>query len=224
MPRANSLKFLMVVLVLVALFALSAFSEDYYLVRAKTFLMMEGDMTPTLNIRDRFVARRVIPEIDARFVPDYGDVVVFSLPNDPDVDHVMRVVGLPGDTLQVVDGVVVLNGTPLKRELGELRTFGSGDLTIEIPRYRETLPNGVSYLTNETNDNARMDNTPEYLVPEDTFFAMGDNRDAVVDSRFLDRIGYVPFARITAVAKHVYYLENEKRYVWRPIGNTPFGK
>jgi len=210
---------------LAAIFALSVFclviagsffSKEFYLVRAKSYTMIEGDMTPAIRIRDSFFARRVIQELDGPYIPERGEVVVFRLPNKPGVDFVMRVIGLPGDTIQMIDGEVVLNGKLLEREMVELFTSSFAGITYEVPRFREILPSGVSYVTNETSSTARMDNTGVYLVPDGRFFVLGDNRDMTIDSRFLNRIGYVPFENIVAVPKHVYQ-DFEGKYVWRSL-------
>jgi signal peptidase I len=124
------------------------------------------------------------------WLPERGDIVVFRMPGGTGVDFIKRVVGLPGDRIQLIRNVLRLNGVAVPRE-----RIGDG---VEDPagqraaRYRETLPNGVSYTTQVLNDNGPFANTPEYTVPAGHYFALGDNRDNSVDSRMANQVGYVP--------------------------------
>ena len=122
-----------------------------------------------------------------------GDMAVFRLPSNPDIDYVKRIVGLPGDRIQIKGGVLHINGTPVNREpVGEVSGFSGAPLML----YRETLPDGRSYVIAELSDDGRMDETDEYSVPEGHYFALGDNRDNSQDSRFLDQVGYIPDANL----------------------------
>ncbi len=124
--------------------------------------------------------------------PERGDIAVFKYPADTNIDYVKRVVGLPGDRIQMKDGVVYLNGKPLpQEELAPLNlSYNAGPMTL----YRETLPDGRSYVIGNMTDVGSVDNTAEYLVPAGHYFALGDNRDNSQDSRFLDLVGYIPRA------------------------------
>jgi len=132
--------------------------------------------------------------------PDRGDVVVFRKPREEDVDYIKRLVGLPGDRIQVVDGVLSINGKPVERE--KVEDFVAEDGT-PVPRFRETLPNGVSYMTLDLSPNSAGDNTREFVVPEGHYFMMGDNRDNSLDSRF--DVGYVPFENLVGKAQVIFF-------------------
>jgi signal peptidase I len=118
--------------------------------------------------------------------PARGDIVVFRPTPEPDRDFVKRIVGLPGDRIQMIDGVLHINGTAVTREpLGEI-------LDGQAEAVRETLPNGVSYVTADRGD-SELDNTREFRVPDGHYFVMGDDRDNSADSRIPSIVGYVPF-------------------------------
>jgi len=125
--------------------------------------------------------------------PARGDVVVFRLPKDPSIDYVKRVIGMPGDRIQMTNGLLHINGTPVKRERIEdfVETDDNGR-EVHIKQWRETLPNGVSHPTLDMIKNGVYDNTKEYHVPAGHYFMMGDNRDNSVDSRIENQVGYVP--------------------------------
>ena len=94
-----------------------------------------------------------------------GDVVVFRLPKDDLIDYIKRVVGLPGDRIQVIDGVLNVNGQPVKREHIDDYVTDDDGVVQRVKQYRETLPNGVTYTTLDLTDNGFYDNTPVYTVP-----------------------------------------------------------
>jgi signal peptidase I len=118
--------------------------------------------------------------------PKRGDIIVFKLPRDGRTDYIKRLIGLPGDRIQVIHGVVQINGQPVQREklgLGVPDSDG-GFRGVSPTEYKETLPNGKSFVTNSYDLNGPADNTAVYTVPQGCFFMMGDNRDDSVDSRF----------------------------------------
>ncbi|MFW6077496.1 MAG: signal peptidase I [Hyphomicrobiales bacterium] len=138
--------------------------------------------------------------------PDRGDVVVFKLPTDNETDYIKRVIGLPGDSIQVREGIVYLNGEAIEREqLPDFAEFDEMAYGEQIQQYRETLPNGTSYIVHDMHENSTADNTQEYVVPEGHYFMMGDNRDNSTDSRFLGQVGYVPYENLVGRATIIFF-------------------
>ena len=145
--------------------------------------------------------------------PGRGEIVVFKLPSDDSTDYIKRVIGLPGDRIQMLDGVLYINDEPVKRELADpfVTTDAFGNLR-NVTRYRETLPNGVSYLTLDLTPIGREDNTRVFEVPPDHYFMMGDNRDNSTDSRVDPRnsgVGYVPFENLVGRAEIIFFSVDE---------------
>jgi signal peptidase I len=154
-----------------------------------------------------------------------GDVVVFKLPKDTrtgqenKIDYIKRVIGLPGDKIQVKNNVLHINGEPVKRE--QIEDFIERDELGNVKRYKqfiETLPEGVQHKIIERAGNfpaLEIDtrNTKEYIVPQNHYFMMGDNRDNSRDSRF-DDVGYIPFVNIEGNAKVLFYSVDENTRFW----------
>ncbi|MDN2567147.1 signal peptidase I [Aquibium sp. A9E412] len=136
--------------------------------------------------------------------PERGDVAVFRFPPDPSLDYIKRVIGLPGDRIQMREGRLYINGEPVEREkIGEIDNPDITEVNRPVDVYRETLPNGVSYETLDLTPNALSDNTREYVVPEGHYFMMGDNRDNSTDSRF--NVGYVPYENLVGRANIIFF-------------------
>ena len=148
--------------------------------------------------------------------PHRGDVVVFKLPRDPSIDFIKRVVGLPGDTIQMKDGILNINGKPVKRErLAPYFYDENGHVSTYI-HYIETLPNGYRHDIIEIGDNQPLDNTGVFHVPPGTYFMMGDNRDNSADSRDPDSgVGYVPAENLVGRAQFIFFSTNGSAHWWQ---------
>ena len=157
--------------------------------------------------------------------PNRGDIVVFRQPKDDSVDFIKRVIGLPGDRIQMHDGLLYINDQPVVRErmpdfVGEA-PCGGEEATARVKRWKETLPNGFSYETLDCVDNSFYDNTPVYTVPAGHFFMMGDNRDNSSDSRVLSVVGYVPRENLIGRAQLIFFSIAEGEHAWQ-IWRWPF--
>lgn len=188
---------------------------------AQPFRIPSGSMQPTLEAGDYVLVTKwslgygrfsfaplegLLPEgrIFAR-APERGEVVVFRPASEPDRDFIKRVIGLPGDRIQMIDGQLFLNGEAVTRELVGEVDFSAYENPPRYPgpmlEYRETLPNGVSYTTFDRTPNGDLDQTRLYIVPDGHYFMMGDDRDFSDDSR--RSVGYVPFDHIVGPAQFV---------------------
>jgi signal peptidase I len=191
------------------------------------FSIPSGAMKPTLLIGDYIVASKYaygysrfslpFTPPSARIFgaePRYGDVVVFRLPRDLAIEYIKRVVGLPGDRVQMIRGLLHINGTPVKRERIDdfIDTDASGRPT-RGKQWRETLPNGATYVTLDLVDEGFYDNTGIYAVPPGHYFMMGDNRHNSQDSRVLSQVGYVPFENLIGRAERIFFSVDESLHV-----------
>jgi signal peptidase I len=187
------------------------------------FNIPAGSMVPTLLIGDVFFvakypygySRYTWPFSSSPFPgrilgsdPARGDVVAFFLPKDNSTVFIKRVVGLPGDRIQMKQGLLHINGVAVVRE--RLPDFTGEDpcgagRSARTKRWRETLPNGVSHETLDCVDNGFYDNTNVYTVPAGHFFVLGDNRDNSTDSRALSALGYVPLENIIGRAAMIFF-------------------
>ncbi len=136
--------------------------------------------------------------------PKRGDVIVFRLPSNPSVDYIKRLIGLPGDVIQVKHGVLYINSKPVSRKrIEDYEEEEEDDLFLIYDRYIETLPEGVSYEVLDQYQDSALDNTAPYVVPSHHYFFMGDNRDNSQDSRVLEKVGFVPAENLVGRAEVV---------------------
>jgi signal peptidase I len=178
------------------------------------FNIPSGSMIPTLLVGDYlFVSKYSYgythyslpfspPVFSGRVIgsqPNRGDVVVFRLPKDDSIDYIKRVIGLPGDRIQMIDDDFITD---------------DDGVVQRVKQFRETLPNGVSYNTLDLTDNGFYDNTPVYTVPPDHFFMMGDNRDNSTDSRVLSQVGYVPYENLIGRAQIIFFSIRDDTHAW----------
>jgi signal peptidase I len=137
--------------------------------------------------------------------PQRGDVVVFRLPADPNINYVKRLLGLPGDKIQMRDGVLFINDSEVKKTADGIFTEETVEAKTEINKFLETLPEGKVIQTLDQIPDAEVDNTGIYEVPEGHYFMMGDNRDNSQDSRFLSHVGYVPEQNLVGRATIIFF-------------------
>ena len=200
------------------------------------FNIPSGSMIPTLLVGDYlFVSkfsygysRHSMPFSPNLFsgrilgaMPQRGDVAVFKLPRDTSQDYIKRIIGLPGDVIQVRRGVLHVNGTAVRLErLGPYVVEGDGPrMTVELRR--EFLPGGRTHLIVEQGDDAPLDNTPEFTVPEGHVFAMGDNRDNSLDSPVPSAVGMIPWENLVGRAEFIFFSVDGSARIWE-VWNWPF--
>ena len=189
------------------------------------FNIPSGSMSPTLVVGDYVFAAKYAygygrysfpfaPSwISGRVLaaePEHGDIVVFRTPKDTSVDYVKRVVGLPGDRIQMRQGQLILNDKPVPRVALKEALAGTacgGD--IKVRRWRETLPGGVSYETYDCVDNGYLDNTAVFTVPPGHFFVLGDNRDNSSDSRMMSAMGFIPMDNLVGKVTRIFWSLDE---------------
>ncbi len=152
--------------------------------------------------------------------PKRGDIAVFKLPRDNSTDYIKRVIGLPGDKIQMVDGLLVINGQRVKKErLSQTEVAAGAGFKDRATFYRETLPNGVSYVIQELDiyGNKLGRNTKVFDVPAGHYFMVGDNRDNSLDSRdeSSQGVGPVPFENFVGRAEIIFFSVDEEGAAWK---------
>ena len=183
----------------------------------QAFFIPSSSMEPTLLVGDRIFVSKFsygyskhsfpfsLPLINERVLfsePELGDIIVFKTPENLRIDYIKRLVGLPGDKIQMIDGILHINDIPVKRKKirSETKLINNGQIR-NVLVYEETLPNNVYYETFDMG-NTRADNTSEIFIPEDSYFFMGDNRDNSKDSRF---VGSVPKNNLVGKAQIIFF-------------------
>lgn len=208
--------------VLIALFIRTVFAEP--------FSIPSGSMIPTLLVGDYLFVSKMsygyskhslplsMPLIKGRIFytqPERGDVIVFKMPSDNKTDYIKRLIGLPGDKVQMKEGRLYINGERVKRKSeGEYVMRDEAGKAMRFEKYTEILPNGVQHPILEVSDTGVFDDTEEFTVPEDHFFMMGDNRDNSLDSRSV-KVGFVPKNNLVGKAKFLFFSHDDSVAWWQ---------
>ena len=184
------------------------------------FYIPSSSMEPTLLVGDRiFVSKYTYgyskhsfpfsPSItNKRFFskqPQRGDLVVFKTPADNRTDYIKRLIGMPGDTIQFIDGDIFINKKKILREQVENKTITRcGNFLLDTNTYIETLPNGLKHIV-AYKKKGSLQNSKIFKVPKNHYFLLGDNRDCSKDSRYLDSVGYVNNLNLVGEAKIIFF-------------------
>ena len=203
---------------LIALFIRSFFFQPFYI--------PSSSMEPNLLIGDRlFVSKysygysqhsfpfspKIFSGRILKKIPKRGDVVVFKTPADNRTDYIKRLIGLPGDKVQIINKDLYLNGIKIeKKQVETSLNINCGGEILKVDVYEETLPNGTKYLAVYRKD-ATMINSDVFIVPNEHYFFLGDNRDCSKDSRFLSSVGYVNFNNLVGKARIIFFSSNKKK-------------
>ena len=184
------------------------------------FYIPSSSMEPTLLVGDRiFVSKYSYgyskhsfpfsPNIsNKRFfskLPKRGDLVVFKTPADNRTDYIKRLIGMPGDTIQFINGKLIINDQIIMRKkISNKIIIRCGNFLLDTNIYVETLPNGLKHSV-AYKERGSLKNSKKYKVPSDHYFLLGDNRDCSKDSRYLDSVGYVNKLNLVGEAKVIFF-------------------
>ena len=184
------------------------------------FYIPSSSMEPTLLVGDRiFVSKYTYgyskhsfpfsPNIsNKRFFskpPERGDLVVFKTPADNRTDYIKRLIGMPGESIQFVDGEILINNKKiLRKKIENKKIIRCGNFLLETDTFVETLPNGFKHVV-VYKKNGSLQNSKVFKVPENHYFLLGDNRDCSKDSRYLDSVGYVNKLNLVGKAKIIFF-------------------
>ena len=191
------------------------------------FYIPSSSMEPTLLVGDRlFVSKYTYgyskhsfpfsPNFsNSRFFfkePERGDVIVFKTPIDNRTDYIKRLIGLPGDEIQFINGDLYLNNNQVlktKKNIKDLKIY-CGKQTINVAAFNEKLPNGYSYTAVYKKEGS-FKNSDKYIVPKNHYFFLGDNRDCSKDSRYLNSVGYVNKLNLVGKARIIFFSTNKNK-------------
>jgi signal peptidase I len=209
------------------------------------FNIPSGSMVPTLLVGDYLFVSKFsygysryslpfglplfsgrIPVPGLSHPPERGDVAVFKLPTDPSVDYIKRIIGLPGDRIQMRHGELYINDQLVPRRPFGDYLYEEGPSVVVLKQYIEALPRGpdqkpLDHRIVKVGNDGPLDNTPIYTVPAGHYFAMGDNRDNSQDSRVLSAVGYVPADNLVGKAQFIFFSTNGSARWWE-VWKWPF--
>mgnify|MGYP001232756721 FL=1 len=197
---------------IIAIFIRSIFLQPFYI--------PSSSMEPNLLIGDRLFVTKYSygyskhsfpfsPNIfNGRILfsnPDRGDVIVFKTPADNRTDYIKRLIGIPGDEIQFIDGDLYLNGNQiLKTLISSSKKVYCGSETMEVNTFEEKLPNGKTYIATYRKDYS-FQNSDKFIIPKNHYFFLGDNRDCSKDSRYLSEVGYVNKNNLVGKAQFLFF-------------------
>ena len=190
------------------------------------FYIPSSSMEPTLLVGDRIFVSKYsygYSKHSFPFSPNFsknrffskepkrGDLVVFKTPSDNRTDYIKRLIGLPGDTIQFIDGNLIINEKTVNREkIKNSVSIRCGNFNLDTDFFIETLPNEVKHLT-AYKKKGSLQNTKIFKVPFNHFFLLGDNRDCSKDSRYLDSVGYVKYINLVGKAQIIFFSNDTKK-------------
>ena len=202
---------------IIAVFIRSFFIQPFYI--------PSSSMEPNLLVGDRLFVTKFTygyskhsfpfspPLFSGRFLyslPERGDVIVFKTPADNRTDYIKRLIGLPGDTIQFIDGEIYLNNNQIfKTKVKTKNKIFCGTETIDVNTFEEKLPNGKKYNATYRKDFSYQ-NSDKFTVPDNYFFFLGDNRDCSKDSRFLSDVGYVHKDNLVGKAQILFFSSDRR--------------
>ena len=190
------------------------------------FYIPSASMEPNLLIGDRLFVTKysygyskhsfpfsipLIKEKIFKSMPKRGDVIVFKTPYDNRTDYIKRLIGLPGDKIQIINGDLFINNVQIiKTKIKKNFKISCGNEILDVDVVKEKMPNGVEYITAYKKEGSIM-NTSQYVVPESHYFFMGDNRDCSKDSRFLSSVGYVNEINLVGKARILFFSSDKSK-------------
>ena len=189
------------------------------------FYIPSSSMEPNLLVGDRLFVTKYSygyskhslpfspPLFKGRFFfdkPDRGDIVVFKTPLDNRTDYIKRLIGLPGDQIQFIDSNLYINNNEvIKAKIRNNKTIFCGVNNLDVITYEEFLPNNKKYISVYSKKNS-FQNSDKFIVPDDHYFFLGDNRDCSKDSRFLSSVGYVHKDNLVGKAQFIFFFLYKK--------------
>ena len=201
------------------------------------FNIPSGSMIPTLLIGDYLFVSKFsygyskytvgfgLPLFDGRILghdPARGDVIVFKLPRDNKTDYIKRLIGLPGDRIQMIGGVLHINGEAVgMQRIDDVVATNHMGQRVRIAQFLETLPGGKVHKIYKETMSGVLDNTPIYVVPPKHYFMMGDNRDNSLDSRVPSAVGFVPEENLVGRAEFIFFSLEDGTHFWE-LWRWPF--